>query len=208
MSQDISKQELYESVKTLVEIDGKAHLHLCQHKLFTLFSIAFQFLLYSSTKNPGSYVIRIEDCMLADKIAKKAKDPSTRKFIQSLLIPRRLKYGPSTFYLDFFHIGSWNFTKDIPIGKLKGALVVKNTSSRPLDEIKIEDDEGQDLLSNLPSDYYISTIKEHAEKLLVIAFDNEFDGLKKIEFPFIKKGPDRPVHGVKFAKDINFDELE
>ena len=78
MSNDLTKQDLYEGVKTLIETDA-IHVHLPQQKLFTLFSVGFQYLLFQSTRNPGSYVIRVEDGHLAEKLAKKAKDPSTRK---------------------------------------------------------------------------------------------------------------------------------
>ena len=72
MNPDISKQDLYEAVKTLVECD-EPHIHLHQHKLFTLFSIAFQYMLFRSTKKPGCYIIRVEDSILADKLAKNQK---------------------------------------------------------------------------------------------------------------------------------------
>ena len=77
MSGDITKQDLYEGVKTLIETDA-LHIHLTQQKLFTLFSVGFQYLLFESTRNPGAYIIRVEDGYLADKLAKKSKDPSTR----------------------------------------------------------------------------------------------------------------------------------
>jgi hypothetical protein len=164
MSRDLSKQDLYESVKTLVEAENHPHLILPQQKLFTLFSLAFQYLLFMSTKKPGAYVIRVEDSQLADKLARKSKDPSTRKFIQSLLLPRKLKYGKSVFFLDFFHVGSWNLTSDIPREKLKGALIVKNTSSKPMDDVGVTDFDPEDeearkeaeQLAALPKDYWYS----------------------------------------------------
>ena len=88
MKRDLNKNDLYESVKALVECES-SHIHLHQHKLFTLFSVAFQYLLYMSTKKPGAYIIRIEDSQLAEKIARKAKDLSSRKFLQTLLLPRK-----------------------------------------------------------------------------------------------------------------------
>src|SRR6476661_2229035 len=100
MSGDITKQDLYEGVKTLIETDA-VHVHLPQQKLFTLFSIGFQYLLFESTRKPGAYIIRVEDGQLAEKLAKKAKDPSTRKFMSSLLISRKLKYERSVFYIDY-----------------------------------------------------------------------------------------------------------
>ena len=81
---DLDKSTLYEAVKTLVEHPAK-HIHLDQQKLFTLFSIAFQYILFRSTKHPGHYIIRIEDPSLAEKLARKAKDETTRKFIGRLI---------------------------------------------------------------------------------------------------------------------------
>ena len=124
---DLDKSTLYEAVKTLVETPAR-HIHLDQQKLFTLFSIAFQYILFRSTKHPGHYIIRIEDSLLAEKLAKKAKDETTRKFMMRLLVPRRLAYGNSTFHLDYFPLATWGTTKDLPKEKIQGAIVVKNTS--------------------------------------------------------------------------------
>jgi hypothetical protein len=129
--QNISKEELYEGVKALIDADAP-FIHLHQHKLFTLFSIAFQYFLYSSTKNPGHYIVRIEDGRLAEKLSYRAKDESTRKFLQKLILSRKVKCGPSTFYLDYFHIGSWSLVSDLPRNLVKGALLVKNTVVSPL----------------------------------------------------------------------------
>ena len=88
-SSDLSKKVLYESVKTLVDTSAP-HILLPQQKLFTLFSIAFQYLLFCSTKKEGIYLIRVEDSSLSDKLAHRAKDSSTRKFMQSLCLPENL----------------------------------------------------------------------------------------------------------------------
>ena len=56
MPLDMDKKHLYEGVKALVNEQEHNHLQLSQQKLFTLFSIAFQYFLYKSTKNPGAYV--------------------------------------------------------------------------------------------------------------------------------------------------------
>jgi hypothetical protein len=199
------KEELYEGVKTLVESDVN-HIHLSQQKLYTLFSIAFQYLLFKSTKEPGAYLIRIEDSILADKLAKKSKDASTRKFLQSLLIPRKLTYGKSTFYLDSFHIGSWSLTSDIPKTKLKAALICKNTSAKPMTELD-ENDEEENPHINLPEDYYLSSLTDFMPKTVTIAYDHDFDGLQKIEFPFIKKEPER-MSGFTISSEVNLDDLE
>lgn len=205
---DIPKEELYEGVKTLVETEA-CHILLPQQKLYTLFSIAFQYLLFRSTKTPGSYLIRIEDSLLADKLAKKSKDASTRKFLQSLLIPRKLTYGKSIFYLDYFHVGSWAMTADIPKQKLKAALICKNTSSRPMTEIDEEEMEEVDTSPkiDLPEDYFLSSLTDFMPKTVTIAYDHDFDGLEKIVFPFIQKEPER-MSGFTMSSEINFDDLE
>ena len=200
----LDKQLLYESVKTLVETDHN-HIHLNQHKLYTLFSIAFQYFLFYSTKNPGAYIIRIEDTILADKIVRKAKDPSTRKFIEALLIPRRLKYQKSTFYLDFFHLGTWGFTNEIPKERLKGALVVKSTTAKPMCMLGCtEDDEPVDpIFKNLPPNYFLTSIQSLVPKMIVIGHECEFENTQKVEFPFIVKDQDRNIPGVKLANSID-----
>jgi hypothetical protein len=212
-SQDLSKQELYESVKALVDKETVPHLHLDQHKLFTLFSIAFQYFLYCSTKKPGAYIIRIEDSSLADKLARKAKDPSTRKFIQSLLLPRKLKYGKSTFLLDFFHVGTWGLTSEIPKDKLKGALIIKNTSSKPMAESlenKVEEGENaeEDIMANLPPNYFLTSLIENVPKTITIAFETAFEELEVLQFDFIKKDKEKSLSGVTISKDIDLENLD
>ena len=206
MRSDLSKQDLYDSVKTLVECEIP-HLHFNQHKLFTLFSIAFQYMLFMSSKKPGAYILRIEDSALADKLAKKSKDPSTRKFMQSLLIPRKLKYGKSMFFLDFFHIGSWNLTKDIKREKIQGAIVVKNTSSRPMDPMEMEEEE-ENPMAALPENYYLSMLSEFVPKTIAIAYEHEFDGIETMSFPFIKKEKEKSISGVTIGKDIDWENLD
>ncbi|MCR9203633.1 MAG: hypothetical protein NXH75_03585, partial [Halobacteriovoraceae bacterium] len=170
---DLSKEDLYTSVKALVETEDK-HIHLDQQKLFTLYSIAFQYLLFLSTKSPGAYIIRIEDSALAEKLARKSKDSSTRRFMQSLMLPRKLKYQKSTFFLDFFHVGSWALTADIPKEKIKGAVIVKNTSNKPMTEIEIDEDtEEVDPMAGLPPDYYLTSLTEFIPKTITIAYEWE-----------------------------------
>ncbi len=207
---ELTKQELYESVKTLVEMEQHKHLHLTQHKLFTLFSIAFQYLLYSSTKNPGQYIIRAEDGQLADKLAKKAKDPATRKFMQALLLPRKLTYGKSTFFLDFFPVATWNMTKDLPRDKVRGALVVKNTSVRPMNDVMMEEnpEEIDPLTAHLPKDYYLSSLQEFVPKTLTIAFEEQFNNVHEVVFPFIKKDVPRSISGVTLGKNIDWENID
>jgi hypothetical protein len=203
---DISKETLYEGVKHLIDLEQHPHLHLNQHKLYTLYSIAFQYILYKSTKEPGSYIIRLEDSMLAEKLARKSKDQSTRRFLQTLLLPRKLKYGKSTFYLDFFHVGTWNLTKDIPPEKLHGCLIVKNTSaSQPAIVMEEEDP----ILAAIPKDYYLTTMLEVSKRTLTIAFDCDFPNLHPVSFPFIKKdNVAKTVSGVTLSQELDWDNLD
>lgn len=208
---DLSKQELYESVKTIVDLEeGHPHIHLNQEKLFTLSSIAFQYLLYRSTKVAGAYIIRVEDSSLAEKLSKKSKDQTTRKFLQNLLLPRRLKYGKSTFYLDYFHINTWAMTNEIPRHLIKGAMIVKNTSEKPMEHVVLETeaDGGNIVLGDLPKDYYLTSLTETVPKTITIAFEKEYQGLHPLCFQFLKKDSKRSVSGVTLAKDLNWDSLD
>lgn len=203
---DISKNDLYEGVKTLIETEQK-HIHLTQQKLFTLFSVGFQFMLFQSTKKPGAYIIRVEDGILADKLAKKSKDPSTRKFMQSLLIPRKLKYERSVFYLDYFHHGSWNMTNEIPHEKILGALIVKNTSNRPMTETHIEEGE-EDLVKQFPPSHFLKSLMVFVPKTVTIAFEETFEDTTPLAFPFIKKEKERTVSGVTISDDLEWDDAD
>ncbi len=212
MTSDLDKKDMYESVKALIESPDN-HVHLDQHKLFTLFSLAFQCILFQSTKNPGCYVIRIENNQLAEKLAKKSKAPSTRRFIQSLLLPRKFKYQRSTFYLDFFHLGSWNMTSEIPKGKVKGAIIVKGTQDHPLQAFvdPNDPDSSSDIeLSklNFPKDYYYQSLREASLKTIVIAFEQEYEESKVIRFPFIKEEKENNLKGVTISKNIDWDTLD
>lgn len=205
MSNDLSKQDLYEGVKTLIETDA-VHVHLPQQKLFTLFSVGFQYLLFQSTRKPGAYIIRVEDGHLAEKLAKKAKDPSTRKFMQSLLIPRKLKYEKSVFYLDYFHLGSWNMTSEIPKDKIQAALIVKNTSSKPMMEIELEDSEESSVPDTIKNGQYLKTLMENVPRTITIAFEETFEGTSQVSFPFIKKEKERTVSGVTIHDDVEWED--
>lgn len=204
---DLDKSTLYEAVKTLVESPAR-HIHLDQQKLFTLFSVAFNYVLFRSTKHPGHYIIRIEDPMLAEKLARKAKDETTRKFMSRLMIPRRLAYGNSTFHLDFFPLATWGMTKDLPKEKIQGAIIVKNTSHNPLiDEGDFrhvsEDDQA---ISLFGKDYYLNTLMEICPRTITIAFDEEFEGLEPIQFGFIEDKNESMVDGVIVSDDVNIEE--
>jgi hypothetical protein len=204
---DLDKSTLYEAVKTIVEHPAK-HLHLDQQKLFTLFSIAFQYILFRSTKHSGHYIIRIEDPSLAEKLARKAKDETTRKFIGRLMVPRRLVYGSSTFHLDYFPLQTWGMTKDIPKEKIQGAIIVKNTSHNPLidetDFRHVSDDD--QAISLFGKHYYLSTLMDIAPRTITIAFNEQFEGTETIEFAFIEESSERTIDGVRISETLHFEE--
>jgi hypothetical protein len=177
---DLDKETLYKGVKALVE-HPQSHLHLSQQKLFTLFSLAFQYMLFQSGKKPGHYIIRIEDSFLADKLAKKAKDQTTRNFMQRLIIPRRLTYSNSIFHLDYFNLASWSVTKDLAKEKIQGAIIVKNTSHNPLiDEGDFRQvstmNEDVSTAQLFGEHYYLTSLTEFVPKTVTIAFEEEFKG--------------------------------
>jgi hypothetical protein len=204
---DLDKSTLYEAVKALVECPAK-HIHLPQQKLFTLFSIAFQYILFRSTKHPGHYIIRIEDSLLAEKLARKAKDETTRKFINRLLVPRRLAYGNSTFHLDYFPLSTWGMTKDLPKEKIQGAIIVKNTSHNPLiDESDFRHiTEDEQAIQLFGKDYYLNSLMDIAPRTITIAFDETYEGLEEIEFDFIEEKSERFVDGVRISGDVQIEE--
>lgn len=146
--------------------------------------------------------------MLAEKLARKAKDETTRKFMNRLLIPRRLAYGNSTFHLDYFPLATWGVTKDLPKEKIQGAIIVKNTSHNPLidesDFRHVTDD--QQAISLFGKDYYLNTLMEISPTTITIAFEEVFEGLEPIQFSFIEERSERMVDGVMISEDVHFEE--
>lgn len=208
-SPDLTKEQLYESVKTLVETESK-HIHLFQQKLFTLYSIAFQYFLFRSMRDKGHYIIRIEDSFLAEKLARKSKDENTRKFMDKLLVPRRLRYQESTFHLDYFNITSWGATSDIPQERIKGALIVKNTSNNPvIDETDFRSLETISAQNDgKPLNYYYTSLMEFVPRTIVIAFEQEYENVTKIGFPFIKDKDKETLSGVKVSQEIDLSQIK
>ncbi len=202
---DLERSLLYEGVKSLVELEAK-HIHLPQQKLFTLFSLSFQYFLFYSTKHPGHYIIRIEDGGLAEKLSQKAKDPSTRKFMQKLLIPRRLVYQNSHFHLDYFHVNSWTMTKDIPPHKLQGAIIVKNTSQAPMESTAPESEDLSATETIMDKNFYLNSLIQTCPKTITIAFGDPISDLKCHLFPFIQVKETLPKNVQIFDEDQLFDE--
>ena len=125
-------------------------------------------------------------------------------------MPKKLIYKGSTFYLDFFQIGSWNRTKDLNKEKIKGALIIKNTARKPLEDKtdgkQLEDDASPSIpdqvINDIPKDFYISSLTEFVPKVLLVAYEEEFEGFEKISFPFIKKEKEPLLKGVTIASDV------
>lgn len=209
-NRDLTKEMLYEGVKLLLGCESH-HIHLPQQKLYTQFSIGFQYLLFLSTKKPGHYIVRIEDSALLEKLQRKAKDDSSRKFMQKLALPRKFKYGNSLFHLDFFNFTTWNNTNELAKDKVHAALIVKNTSKKPMDIdlIAQEDEQVAAVVKSLPANYYIESLREYVPKTVTIAFDETYEGYHKIYFPFIKEAPkERLLKGVNISSEINLKDLE
>lgn len=207
---DLDKETLYTAVKSLVECDAP-HIHLCQQKLFTLFSVAFQYMLFQSTKNPGIYILRIEDSFLAEKLARKSKDQITRRFLQKIYLPRRAKYEQSQFYLDFFNFQSWSITNDLPKEKIKGAIIVKNTQDAPLHTMHMTDSDIEDhnpTPEGIPEDLFLTSLTSFVPKTITIAYNQNYDGLEEYRFDFIKDEGERLASGVRISGDIDLGNLD
>jgi hypothetical protein len=206
---DLDKQTLYTGVKQLIETNAD-HIHLPQQKLYTLFSVAFQYFLFQSTKDPGHYIIRIEDSYLAEKLVRKSKDMITRKIMQKIYLPRKFKYEKSQFYLDFFNFQSWGLTNDLPQDKIKGALIVKNTQSKPMSENMTEEEleEEEKMLKGIPEDLFLTSLTSICSKSITIAYDQDYAGLEKVKFDFIKEEDERLASGVKILEDVDFSNID
>ncbi len=205
MRKDLTKENLYEGVKLLVDTEEQnPHAILRQAKLFTLASIGFQYLLFAAQKKAGAYIVRFENPYLAEKVAFKAKDPTTRKFLSSLLLPRRLKYKSSTFYLDYFNLSSWNLTNEIPQDKFRMALMIEDSHKRPLlDEVSILDES----FSSLPENYHYTSLKELCPRTLYISTKQNELNVPFLEFPFIK-GEKEDLPHCKISKEISLEDFD
>lgn len=206
MKQDLTKEQLYNSVKALIE-NSNPHIHLNQHKLYTLVSLAFQYILFQSTKNPGYYIIRVEDHGLLDKMIRKAKDPTTRKFLRQISDSRKFKYGQSTFFLDYFQMSSWAQTNDLAKDKVKAALIVKNASATPLSDSPYLQELGEIRSegNEISDEYYITSLQEFAPKTIAVAYEVQYEKSVPMHFDWIKK-EETALSGVKISKSISFNE--
>lgn len=209
MSQkNLPKDVMYEGVKTLLEAEAD-HIHLTQQKLYTLYSLAFNYFLYKSGHEAGHYIIRIEDSYLLEKLIRKAKDDTSRKFLQKMALPRKLKYGNSVFHIDFFNFSTWANTNEIPKEKLKGALIVKNANKSPIGHDFSDDEDYQETLKALPPNYFFTSLQSIVPTTIIIAFDEKFENVTEVKFPFIKEESNSKLtKGVSIASDVKIDDID
>jgi len=200
---DLQKEQLYEALKSLENGTGP-HFHLNQQKLFTLGSIAFQYLLYKASRNPGIYLIRIEDGHLADKLAHKSKDETSRRLMEKILLPRRLKVGDSTFVLDYFQESSWTRIQEMPISRFRMAVVIRNTTRRPFHDRHEEDEEVETSKITSQSLDFLPLLMSQFPQTLTIAYDMKIPDTEVIRFDFINDEEDT-LSGVKITDQIYFD---
>ncbi len=205
---DLTKEVMYEGVKKILETPAN-HIHLPQQKLYTLYSLAFNYFLYLSENHPGHYIVRVEDSYLLEKLQRKSKDDTSRKFIQKLALPRKLKFGKSTFHLDFFNFSTWNNTNELAKDRIQGALIVKNASKSPIDSQFGEDEAYNEALKALPENYYHQSLTDFVPKTIVIAFEEEFQDVEKVCFDFIKdEDQNKILKGVSISSDLDFTDIE
>ena len=153
--------------------------------------------------------MRVEDSYLVEKLIRKAKDSTSRKFLQKMALPRKFRYNNSCFHLDFFNFATWANTNELPKDKIKGALIVKNTSKSPVGHDFSEDEEFLAVLKTLPPNYYLESLKEFVPETITIAFEETYEDLHSINFPFIKDEPsEKTVKGVSIAANIKLDDID
>ncbi len=85
---------------------------------------------------------------------------------------------------------------------------MKNTTTRPMNDLVEVEDENDILMKNLPKDYYLSSLTEFVPRTITIAFDEVYEELSIIEFPFIKKEAEKTISGVTLGKDVSWDNID
>jgi hypothetical protein len=105
-------------------------------------------------------------------------------------------------------VGSWSITNEVPPEKIKGALIIKNTSSKPMDVSVDDESDEPSIMEGLPEDYYLMSLAEFVPKVVVIAFEKEYEGFTQINFPFIKRDKEKTISGVTLSKDMDWDNVD
>ena len=97
-------------------------------------------------------------------------------------------------------------TQEIPKDKIQAALIVKNTSTRPMMEIEVEEVDETSFPDTIKNGQFLKTLMESAPRTITIAFEENFEGTTKLTFPFIKKEKERTVSGVTIHDDMEWIE--
>ena len=103
-------------------------------------------------------------------------------------------------------MGSWNMTSEIPRDRIQAALVIKNTSSRPMQEMETQEIDETSFPDTIANGQYLKTLMEMSPRTITIAFEESFEGTTQISFPFIKKERERTVAGVTIHDDMEWIE--
>jgi hypothetical protein len=64
-------------------------------------------------------------------------------------------------------------------------------------------------LSQLPEDYYVSFLADFVPNITLIAFDEIYENLASVNFPFIKEEEkDKVAKGVVIASNVSLEDLD
>ena len=94
-------------------------------------------------------------------------------------------------------------------------VVVKNTAKRPLEmEGEAVDPEeaekaleSNSVVNDLPKDFYISSLTDFVPKVILVAYEEEYESFEKVSFSFIKKGKERLAKGGTISSDLNLENF-
>ena len=98
-------------------------------------------------------------------------------------------------------------TNEIPPERIKAALIIKNSSPRPMAELP--DDPTPEVASGLPQlpeDYYLTSLQSFVPKLIMIAYGHHFEDALEVTFPFIKKKKEK-LAGIVLGQGLDLDTL-
>jgi len=160
-----------------------AHFH--QMQTFTLATLATYYMARKAQYEGGIYLIRVETPLLAQKMIVRAKNKFVQGLFQSLCSHRKHRFHQSIFYLDFFQLSSWHLTEKIPLEKIKGILVIKESCVKVFQEEEGDQDKDLYFLSKhvgaeVPLIFLVSPLfpigLSHLEEI-----KNQFT---PVEFPF------------------------
>ena len=67
--------------------------------------------------------------------------------------------------------------------------------------------ENSSVVNDLPKDFYISSLTDFVPKVILVAYEEEYESFEKVSFSFIKKGKERLAKGVTISSDINLENF-